>query len=71
MNKRGQEYGWPVSVYSTLESLCGYDVVSAAYEEEPEESKDKIFRQLQQGFPSVSKEAMLKVLGWAEKKEHD
>ena len=58
-------------MYSTPESLWGYEVVSSAYKEEPEKSKDKIFRQLQQGFPSVSKEAMLKVLGWAEKKEHD
>ena len=63
VNKRGEEYGWPVSVYSTPESLWGYDVVSAAYKEEPEESGDKIFRQLRQNFPATTREAILKVLG--------
>ncbi len=63
LNRRGEEYGWPVSVYSTPECLWGYDVVSAAYKEEPEESRDKIFRQIGQNFPAASREAILKVLG--------
>lgn len=63
LNKRGEEYGWPVSVYSTPESLWGYDVVSAAYKEEPEKSKERILEQFQQHFPKATRKDMLKVLG--------
>lgn len=63
LNKRGEEYGWPVSVYSTPESLWGYDVVSAAYKEEPEKSKERILEQFQQHFPKAKRKDMLKVLG--------
>ena len=63
LNKRGEEYGWPVSVYSTPESLWGYDMVSAAYKEEPEESKERNLRQFQQHFPKAARKDMLKVLG--------
>ena len=63
VNKRGEEYGWPVSVYSTPESLWGYDVVSAAYKEEPEESKDKIFWQLRQNFSTAFEKTIVKVIG--------
>ena len=62
-NKRGEEYGWPVSVYSTPECLWGYDVVSSAYKEEPEESKERIFEQFQQHFPKAARKDMLKILG--------
>ncbi len=63
VNKRGEEYGWPVSVYSTPESLWGYDVVSAAYKEEPEKSKERILGQFQQHFTKAARKDMLKVLG--------
>ncbi|MEI3305082.1 MAG: hypothetical protein V8R40_03065 [Dysosmobacter sp.] len=38
-SKRGQEYGWHISVYSTPETLWGYDHVSSAYSVAPAESK--------------------------------
>ena len=62
INKKGVSYGWPVSVYSTPEHLWGYELVSSAYKEEPEESRERIYRQLKQNFPNASKEAVLKVL---------
>lgn len=45
-NKRGEEYGWPIAVYTTPEQLWGYERVSAAYSEEPEESFERIVRHL-------------------------
>ena len=37
-NKRGVDYGMPVSLLMTPESIWGYDAITAAYEEEPCES---------------------------------
>ena len=45
-NKRGQEYGWHISVYSTPETLWGYDHVSSAYSVAPAESKALIDEQI-------------------------
>lgn len=41
-NKRGENYGWSIAVYSTPEHLWGYDYVTSAYQEEPTESWDRI-----------------------------
>lgn len=40
-NKAGFEYGWPIAVYSTPEKIWGYDLVTSAYKEKPEESAKK------------------------------
>jgi len=42
-NKFGEEYGWPVAVYSRPEDLFGYDFVRSEYDIDPKESKAKIF----------------------------
>ncbi len=34
-----ENYGWPIAVYATLEHLLGYDYVTSAYKEDPEEDK--------------------------------
>ena len=62
-NKKGEAYGWPVSVYSTPEQLWGYEWISMAYKERPEESREKVFEQVRQNFPHASQEEILKVLG--------
>lgn len=62
-NKKGEAYGWPVSVYSTPEQLWGYEWISMAYKERPEESREKVFEQVRQNFPHASQEGILKVLG--------
>jgi hypothetical protein len=41
-NKKGDEYGWPIAVYSTPEHIWGYDYVTSAYKEEPSESRKRI-----------------------------
>ena len=41
-NKKGENYGWPIAVYATPEHLWGYDYVTSAYKESPEESAKRI-----------------------------
>ena len=37
-NRKGEPYGWPVSVYSTPEALLGEDFMEEAYREDPKDS---------------------------------
>lgn len=46
-NKRGAEYGMPVSVLMTPESIWGYGHLSSAYGEEPAQSWQRIFDRVQ------------------------
>ena len=63
-NKRGQEYGWHISVYSAPETLWGYDHVSSAYSVAPAESKALIDEQIWRNFPEAEQEELDAVLGW-------
>jgi hypothetical protein len=45
-NKKGDEYGWPIAVYSTPEHIWGYDYVTSAYKEEPSESRKRILERI-------------------------
>lgn len=49
--KDGQEYGWPIAVYTTPELLWGYDVISAAYTEKPEKSLERMVEKVLKEFP--------------------
>lgn len=51
LNKQGFEYGWPLSVYTTPESLWGYDHVTSAYNVPPDQSKQLILQQINKNFP--------------------
>ena len=62
-NKRGQEYGMAVTVYTTPESLFGAELVTSAYHEEPEESRQRILEHLQKTFPDASPGEITEVLG--------
>ncbi len=61
-NKRGIEYGMPVSVYAKPEDVWGYASISANYREEPEASKEKIFGHVRAMYPAASEKQMTKVL---------
>ncbi len=50
-NRFGEPYGWPIAVYTRPEELWGYEAVSAAYEEAPEESREAIIEHLSTLFP--------------------
>ena len=64
LNKRGQPYGWPISVYSTPEALWGCEHIASAYSTQPAASKDLIYQQVQKHFPSATRAALQAVLGW-------
>lgn len=53
LNKKGFEYGWPISVYTTPEALWGYDYVTSAYSTAPDESGQLILNQLRRNFPQT------------------
>lgn len=53
-NKRGAEYGMAVSVYARPEELWGYDLVTSAYKEDPEISRERICRHVREQYPNAS-----------------
>lgn len=54
VNKLGQPYGWHIAVYTTPEHLWGYDLVTSAYVEEPERSRERIARQMETICPQAT-----------------
>ena len=64
LNKKGQPYGWPISVYTTPEALWGYAYISSAYSTEPTQSKGLIYQQVQKNFPAATEASLQAVLGW-------
>ena len=67
-NKRGDEYGMPVSVLQPPEAIWGYEAVTAAYNESPEESYDRIVERIREKFPGADDEDIIKLIG---KRKHD
>ena len=63
INKKGLEYGWPISVYSTPEALWGYDHIASCYTTRPEASREKIFTQIKSCFADVTDDDLLQVFG--------
>ncbi len=63
VNKRGGEYGMPVSVYAKPEDLWGRDMVTAAYKEDPAVSGQKIREELLKNWPQVTEKQLDKILG--------
>lgn len=64
LNKRGQPYGWPISVYTTPEALWGYDHISSVYSAEPARSRELVYQQVQKNFPAATESTLRAVLGW-------
>lgn len=56
LNKKGMPYGWPLTVYSTPENMWGRDLVTSAYKEEPEESRERIYNHLLTEYPVATTE---------------
>ena len=63
-NKKGQPYGWPISVYATPEALWGYEHISSAYAAPPAQSRQLVYEQVRRNFPSATEAALHRVLGW-------
>lgn len=64
-NKRGENYGWSIAVYAAPEHLFGYDYVTSAYRETPEESWKKIAAHMHDICTAATKEQICRVLGIA------
>ena len=47
----GQEYGWPISVYTTPEQLWGYEHVTSGYQEDPKVSWLRLQERIQEEYP--------------------
>lgn len=62
VSRAGLPYGMPISIYTTPEALWGYDAVTAAYAEEPQESRRKVYAKVRSHFPQASEEALKKLL---------
>ncbi|MBR1929913.1 MAG: hypothetical protein IJ833_00310, partial [Lachnospiraceae bacterium] len=60
-NKKGQEYGMPVSILLPPEVVWG-DVVSAAYQETPEESRMRIEEHIRALYPQADEKAIRKMV---------
>jgi hypothetical protein len=62
-NKRGEEYGMPVSVMMSPEAVWGRNVVTAAYKEKPDESWMRIFEHIKELYGESDDAAIIKVIG--------
>lgn len=56
VSKKGLEYGMPISIFVTPEKKWGYDYIASGYQEKPEQSKERIMKQLASQFPDISME---------------
>ncbi len=61
-NRRNEEYGWPVAVYSLSEKLFGEDYVRSSYQVEAKAAKQEIIKHLLDKFPAASYEDMAKCI---------
>ena len=62
LNKRGEPYGWSIAVYAAPESIWGYDAVTSAYSESPEDSAERIRAHLLRVCPEANEAQIRKLL---------
>lgn len=62
-NRRGGEYGMPVSVMMTPESIWGYERVTSAYGEAPADSWQRIFDRARELCPRAEAADIVKLIG--------
>ena len=61
--KEGRDYGMPVSVIMTPESIWGYELMSSAYAEAPKESWTRIFDHTKALYPGADDGAITRLIG--------
>ena len=62
-NKRGEEYGMAVSVMLPPEKLWGYGRVTAAYNEEPVKSWERIMKRVKELYPNAEDKEVIRLIG--------
>ncbi|MCR4923516.1 MAG: hypothetical protein K5931_05850 [Lachnospiraceae bacterium] len=63
VNKKGEEYGMPVSIMLPPEAVWGYEEVTKAYEEKPEKSRERIIDRVKELFPKGKDKDIVKLIG--------
>ena len=63
VNKKGEEYGMPVSVLLPPEAIWGYEAVTAAYTETPEASWLRIFEHVRELYPGADQDSVIRLIG--------
>ena len=61
-DRYGRPYGWGVAEYATPEELFGYDLITSAYQREPQESKERMMQHLSSILPGASVQQLTKIL---------
>ena len=61
-NKKGEEYGWSIALYSRPERVLGAELVRSAYSIDPKESREKILEKLREDLPEVPRDQWRKFL---------
>jgi len=63
VNKKHEEYGWPVAVYALSENLFGEEHVRSSYRLTTAENKEHIIKQIMKYFSSATIEEIEKIIG--------
>ena len=63
VNKRGEEYGMPVSVRLPPEAIWGYETVTSAYKEEPAKSRQRIADRIMEQFQDATDDKIARIIG--------
>ncbi|MDD4524331.1 MAG: hypothetical protein PHX95_00530 [Lachnospiraceae bacterium] len=61
-NKRGENYGWAITILSTPEHIFGRELVTSAYSESPEESFEHIAAKMRDRYPDLPDAKIRKAL---------
>ena len=61
-DRYGRPYGWGVAEYATPEELFGYDLITSAYQRDPQESKERMMQHLSSILPGASAQQLTKIL---------
>ena len=62
-NKKGEEYGMPVSMLLPPEAVWGYDSVASAYGEAPCDSWERIFGRVRELYPDADEAEITRLIG--------
>jgi hypothetical protein len=62
-NKNGENYGWPIAVYTTPDNLYGYKHVISEYKNSPADSGKAIADHITDVYPIATKAQIKKLLG--------
>lgn len=63
ISKKGAEYGMPVSILLPPEALWGYETVTSAYEETPQESWQRIYDHVAEMYDEADETDVIRLIG--------